>query len=182
DKAIGHLDKIQGQDFSKIQGRFATRIQLSSTNTSEVIQKRLLEKTPEARAELEKVFAQKGDILRNQLTFDDTTTATLKRYEDAESFVINYPFVPYHYELVQKVFEAIRTKGATGKHLAMGERSLLDAFQHAAKQIKDKNLDVLVPFYSFYSPIESFLEPAVKRTIEQAVNNSALTEFDGKVL
>lgn len=182
DKAIGHLDKIQGQDFSKIQGRFATRMQLSSTNTSEVIQKRLLEKTPEARAELEKVFAQKGDILRNQLTFDDTTTAALKRYEDAESFVINYPFVPYHYELVQKVFEAIRTKGATGKHLAMGERSLLDAFQHAAKQIKDKNLDVLVPFYSFYSPIESFLEPAVKRTIEQAVNNSALTEFDGKVL
>ncbi|WP_417438948.1 BREX system P-loop protein BrxC [Idiomarina sp.] len=182
DKAIGHLDKIQGQDFSKIQGRFATRMQLSSTNTSEVIQKRLLEKTPEARAALEKEFAEKGDILRNQLTFDETTTAALKRYEDAESFVINYPFVPYHYELVQKVFEAIRTKGATGKHLAMGERSLLDAFQHAAKQIKDQKLDVLVPFYSFYAPIESFLEPAVKRTIEQAVNNSALTEFDGKVL
>lgn len=182
DKAIGHLDKVQGQDFSKIQGRFATRMQLSSTNTSEVIQKRLLEKTPEARAALEKEFAEKGDILRNQLTFDETTTAALKRYEDAESFVINYPFVPYHYELVQKVFEAIRTKGATGKHLAMGERSLLDAFQHAAKQVKDQKLDVLVPFYSFYAPIESFLEPAVKRTIEQAVNNSALTEFDGKVL
>lgn len=182
DKAIGHLDKTQGQDFSKIQGRFATRMQLSSTNTSEVIQKRLLEKTPEARAELEQVFAEKGDILRNQLTFDETTTASLKRYEDAESFVVNYPFVPYHYELVQKVFEAIRTKGATGKHLAMGERSLLDAFQHAAKQIKESTLDVLVPFYSFYAPIESFLEPAVKRTIEQAVANSALSDFDGKVL
>lgn len=182
DKAIGHLDKTQGQDFSKIQGRFATRIQLSSTNTSEVIQKRLLDKTPEARTALEAVFASKGDILRNQLTFDATTTASLKRYEDAESFVINYPFVPYHYELVQKVFEAIRTKGATGKHLAMGERSLLDAFQHAAKQVKDEPLDVLIPFYSFYAPIESFLEPAVKRTIEQAVANEALTEFDGKVL
>jgi len=182
DKAIGHLDKTQGQDFSKIQGRFATRMQLSSTNTSEVIQKRLLDKTPEARAALEQIFAEKGDILRNQLTFDETTTASLKRYEDSESFVINYPFVPYHYELVQKVFEAIRTKGATGKHLAMGERSLLDAFQHAAKQVKDQKLDVLVPFYSFYEPIDGFLEPAVKRTIEQALQNSALTEFDGKVL
>src|SRR5690606_23694411 len=140
DKAIGHLDKIQGQDFSKIQGRFATRIQLSSTNTSEVIQKRLLEKTPEARAELEKVFAQKGDILRNQLTFDDTTTAALKRYEDAESFVINYPFVPYHYELVQKVFEAIRTKGATGKHLALWERSLLDALDRKSTRLNSSHM------------------------------------------
>jgi hypothetical protein len=128
------------------------------------------------------VFAEKGDILRNQLSFDKTTTAALNGYNDAPSFIDNYPFVPYHYPLVQKVFESIRTKGATGKHLAMGERSLLDAFQSAAKQVKDKEIGVLIPFYCFYSPIESFLEPAVKRTIDQACELDTLTEFDSKIL
>ena len=182
DAAIGGMDKRDGDDFSKIQGRFITRMQLSSSNTSEVIQKRLLVKTDTAREKLIEIFAEKGDILRNQLTFDKTTTASLKGYSDAPSFVDNYPFVPYHYPLVQKVFESIRTKGATGKHLAMGERSLLDAFQSAAKQIKDCHLDALIPFYSFYAPIESFLEPAVKRTIDQACEQEALTEFDSKIL
>ena len=152
DAAIGQLDKRDGDDFSKIQGRFYTRLQLSSSNTSEVIQKRLLEKTESAAEALANVFAEKGDILRNQLTFDKTTTASLNSYTDAPSFVDNYPFVPYHYPLVQKVFESIRTKGATGKHLAMGERSLLDAFQSAAKQVKDQGIGVLIPFYCFYSP------------------------------
>ena len=182
DVAIGQFDKRDGEDFSKIQGRFYTRLQLSSSNTSEVIQKRLLEKTEAAALNLATVFAEKGDILRNQLSFDKTTTASLNGYGDASSFIDNYPFVPYHYPLVQKVFESIRTKGATGKHLAMGERSLLDAFQSAAKQVKDKDIGVLIPFYCFYSPIESFLEPAVKRTIDQACELDTLTEFDSKIL
>ena len=182
DVAIGQFDKRDGEDFSKIQGRFYTRLQLSSSNTSEVIQKRLLEKTEQAVVALATVFAEKGDILRNQLTFDKTTTAALDGYSDAPSFIDNYPFVPYHYLLVQKVFESIRTKGATGKHLAMGERSLLDAFQSAAKQVKDQDIGVLIPFYCFYSPIESFLEPAVKRTIDQACELKTLTGFDCKIL
>ncbi|NOQ35207.1 MAG: BREX system P-loop protein BrxC, partial [Methylococcaceae bacterium] len=182
DAAIGNMGKNQSNDFSKIQGRFAITPSLSSSNTSEVIQKRLLEKTAAAHQELTKIFADKGDILRNQLSFDKTTTANLKPFEDAPSFVDNYPFIPYHYPLVQKVFESIRTKGATGQHLAMGERSLLDAFQSAAKQQKNNDLDVLIPFYCFYSPIESFLEPAVKRTIDQACELKTLTKFDCKIL
>ena len=182
DVAIGQFDKRDGEDFSKIQGRFHTRLLLSSSNTSEVIQKRLLEKTETAALQLATVFSEKGDILRNQLSFDKTTTASLNGYSDAPSFIDNYPFVPYHYPLVQKVFESIRTKGATGKHLAMGERSLLDAFQSAAKQVKDQDIGVLIPFYCFYAPIESFLEPAVKRTIDQACELSTLTDFDSKIL
>lgn len=182
DAAIGGMDHREGNDFSKIQGRFTTRLQLSSSNTAEVIQRRLLAKTADARERLMGIYAEKADILRNQLTFDNTTTASLKSYSDVPSFVDNYPFVPYHYPLVQKVFESIRSKGATGKHLAMGERSLLDAFQSAAKQMKDQGLDILIPFHRFYAPIESFLEPAVKRTIDQACEQDTLTDFDGNVL
>ncbi|UYM15474.1 BREX system P-loop protein BrxC [Endozoicomonas euniceicola] len=182
DAVLGQFTASKGNDFSKIQGRFYTRISLSSSNTNEVIQKRLLEKNEAAKTELARQFAEKGDIIRNQLMFDKTTTAELAGYKDTVSFVDNYPFVPYHYPLVQKVFESIRTKGATGKHLAMGERSLLDAFQSAAKQMRQQDIGVLIPFHCFYSAIDSFLEPAVKRTIEQACALESLTEFDGQIL
>lgn len=180
--AIGGMSSRDGQDFSKIQGRFSTRLQLSSSNTSEVIQKRLLVKTDAAIPALEAVWQEKGDILRNQLAFDTTTTATLRAYTNSREFVDNYPFVPWHYQILQKVFESIRTKGAAGKQLAMGERSLLDAFQSAAVQISADGLDSLVPFWRFYSAIESFLEPAVSRTIIQACQSPSLTEFDGRLL
>ncbi|HIJ29314.1 MAG TPA: BREX system P-loop protein BrxC, partial [Gammaproteobacteria bacterium] len=183
DAVLGGMKSAgDSNDFSKIQGRFYTRISLSSSNTSEVIQKRLLDKTEPARERLNTFYADKGDILRNQLSFDKTTTAELENYEDSISFVDNYPFVPYHYPLLQKVFESIRTKGATGKHLAMGERSLLDAFQSAAKQIKAQQVGVLVPMHCFYQPIEGFLEPAVKRTIDNACDLKKLTEFDTNIL
>ncbi|UWS34256.1 BREX system P-loop protein BrxC [Erwinia pyrifoliae] len=180
--AIGGMSSRDGQDFSKIQGRFSTRLQLSSSNTSEVIQKRLLVKNDAAKPALAKVWQEKGDILRNQLAFDPTTSASLRPYTSEEEFIDNYPFVPWHYQILQKVFESIRTKGAAGKQLAMGERSQLEAFQTAAQQIAPQGLDSLVPFWRFYAAIESFLEPAVSRTITQACQNGILDEFDGNLL
>jgi len=63
---LGDLKSSKANDFSKIQGRFTTRLSLSSSNTDEVIQARLLDKTPEAATELANLFASKGDILINQ--------------------------------------------------------------------------------------------------------------------
>jgi hypothetical protein len=182
DAALGDLSAAQSNDFSKITGRFHTRISLSSSNTNEVIQKRLLQKTDAAREELGKVWNQKGDVLKNQLAFDATTTAELTNFSDNVAFVDNYPFVPYQYLLVQKVFESIRRVGATGKHLSRGERSLLDAFQNAACQIKEMDIGALIPFHCFYPAIESFLETSVKQTIDQAADNQSLTAFDSNIL
>jgi len=180
DAVLGEVRGSKANDFSKIQGRFHTRLSLSSTNTDEVIQARLLEKKLEARRALEDLWQEKGDILKNQISF--THSATLKNYSDAKSFVDNYPFAPYHFQLVQKVFESIRKAGATGMHLSRGERSMLDAFQSAAKSIADKEISVLVPLYEFYPAIESFLDTIVKKTIEQADDNAGLEPFDTKLL
>ena len=67
---------------------------LSSSNTNEVIQK-VVRKTTAAKDELADPFIQKGDILRNQLAFDTTTTAELANYRDNVEFVDHYPFIPY---------------------------------------------------------------------------------------
>ena len=167
DAAIGEANKAKSQDFSKIQGRFHTRLSLASSNTDEVIGQRLLSKTEQAHQELRDVFASKGDIINNQLSFS-TDGVTLRGYKDAADYVKNYPFAPYQFTLLSKIFEAIRRHGATGKHLSKGERSLLDAFQTAAKTVLDETIDCMVPLYEFYPSIESFLESTVKHSIDNA--------------
>jgi hypothetical protein len=181
DSVLGDMQGSKSHDFSKIQGRFE-RISLSSSNTNEVIEKRLLEKSSEARERLAELYDQKGDILKNQLSFDQTTTAELSNYKDVHSFVQSYPFIPYHYTLVQKIFESIRKAGATGLHLSRGERSLLDAFQNAAKQVKDQEVGILIPLYYFYPAIESFLDTSVKKDIDQAASKESISPFSVNIL
>ncbi len=83
---------------------------------------------------------------------------TFRQYKDADDFSRNYPFAPYQFQLVQRVFEAIRKAGATGLHLSRGERSILDAFQSAGQALADSEVGVLVPLYRFYPSIDSFLD------------------------
>ncbi|NOT17080.1 MAG: BREX system P-loop protein BrxC [Sulfuriferula sp.] len=177
DAAIGEANKAKSQDFSKIQGRFHTRLSLASSNTDEVIGVRLLSKTEAAHIELRDSFALKGDIINNQLAFVGNSVS-MRGYKDAAEFVAYYPFAPYQFQLLQKIFESIRNVGATGQHLSKGERSLLDAFQSAAKRNADRGTEAMVPLYDFYPSIESFIDTTAKRSIEDAPENPALEAYD----
>lgn len=182
DAAIGENNKAKSQDFSKIQGRFHTRLSLSSANVDEVIATRLLSKTDEANHHLHQLFEHKGDIINNQIIFINNSYA-LSTYRDSMTFAKNYPFIPYQFQLVQKIFESIRNVGATGQHLSRGERSLLEAFQLAAKQQLDADTNVLVPLNRFYPAIESFIDNLAKRSIQEAPNNPVLQHpFDTELL
>jgi hypothetical protein len=177
----GAFEKDRSKDFSKIQGRFTTRLSLSGANADEVIQRRLLEKGPAAQDALKTLFREKGDILRNQITFRDSGI-TLRSFADTDGFVECYPFAPYQFLLVQKIFEASRQFGATGGHLSKGERSMLDAFQTAAKAIKNKPIGALVPLDAFYPAIESFLEGVVRTAIGRVENIADRSDYDARVL
>ncbi|MFQ5568241.1 MAG: BREX system P-loop protein BrxC [Rhodothermales bacterium] len=181
DAVLGDLKSTKAHDFSKIQGRFKTRLSLSSANVDEVIKKRLLDKNAVAAAPLAAVYEGKHDILKHQLSFVNAGMS-FKTYADAVDFAACYPFAAYQFTLVQKVFESIRKAGATGLHLSQGERSTLDAFQGAAMHLGAEEVGALVPFYRFYPAVEGFLDTAVKRTIEQAGDNHALEPFDTTVL
>ncbi|OAN44503.1 BREX system P-loop protein BrxC [Magnetospirillum moscoviense] len=181
DAVLGEMRSAKSNDFSKIQGRFKTRLSLSSADVHEVIQARLLEKTPAAWDALVSVYKDKADILKNQLSFTNVGM-TFKPFANDDHFAKVYPFAPYQFQLVQKIFEAIRRVGATGLHLARGERSMLDAFQTAAMDMASEKVGVLVPLHRFYPSIESFLDTAVKATIDQAGDNASLEPFDNLVL
>jgi hypothetical protein len=179
DQVLGDTSQARSYDFSKIQGRFPTRLSLSSTNADEVIQKRLLTKTDTAAAQLSEVYEGKRDILANQMTFR-SAPPQFTGYANDREFVESYPFAPYQFRLVQRVFEEIRKVGATGRHLAQGERSMLDAFQSALLTISDGEVGKLIPLYRLYPAIEGFLDSNIKRTISHA--QERFEDFDVDVL
>lgn len=168
------IKDIKGEDFSKIQGRFATRLTLSSSNADEVIRRRLLTKQDVAKATLKALYHEKAAILRNALTFQANVEP--KTYRDDDDFVACYPFVPYQFGLMQKVFEQIRRMGETGKHLSEGERSLLSAFQEAAKSVAGNHVGALVPLHRFYDSLETFLDSSIRRVFAEARENNRLQE------
>ena len=182
-EAIDDVVKVKGNDFSKIQGRFDTKLSLSSSDIDEVIKKRILDKTEDAKASLKIIYDKEESIIRNLLRFN--TTVSLKEYEDSEDFADTYPFIPYQFKLLQDVFTDIRKHGYAGKHLSSGERSLLGAFQETAKRFGESEVGTLIPFYAFYDTIEQFLEHQVKIVINTAIDtvkSGELKEIDIKVL
>jgi len=180
-EAIDSITKLKGRDFSKIKGRFSTMLTLSSDNTDAVIKKRILEKKDHVKSHLSLYYEEKKAILRNLISFS-SATAEMKSFTSPEEFIEVYPFIPYQFNLVQKVFEQIRRTGASGAHLSEGERSMLSAFQEAVKSTGSYDTGRLVPFSYFYKSIETFLHSGIKRTINQASENSHLKPEDIELL
>lgn len=174
------------KDFSKIQGRFATRINLSSANTDEVIKRRLLEKEEVPAKTLKSMYDSQEFAIKSRLNFDKESTQYRSGYRNSIEFAELYPFIPYQVELLQDVFNKIRIHGEGGTSLAHGERSLLKAFQEAAKLNSGEDIGNLVTLAEFYPSIRSFLETSITQTItraeDRAKNNEGLELEDVDVL
>lgn len=165
---IDSVTHVRGNDFSKIQGRFNTRLSLSSASVDEVIKRRLLAKNDEAVSLLRLAYQQNASVMRNLFTFAPGTLADLKGYSSEEEFVETYPFVPYQFKLLQDVLVQVRKHGSSGKSLSGGERSMLSAFQEATQKRMEQNEECFVPFYAFYDTVHTFLDGAVRRVVDRA--------------
>ena len=169
---IDSITKVKGRDFSKIQGRFDTRLSLSSADVAEVIRKRILDKNETGRSSLFLLYDDKATVIKNLILFNDDVEKKL--YRNRDDFAITYPFVPYQFNLLGSVLTAVRTYGASGKHLADGERSMLALFKESAANIKNKELGAVVPFYMFYSALEEFIDHSHRGVITKALDNEKL--------
>ncbi|PAF31703.1 BREX system P-loop protein BrxC [Paenibacillus sp. 7516] len=174
-ESIDSIVKVKGDDFSRIQGRFDTRLSLSSISVDEVIKKRILDKKEHVADKLKLLHHEKSATLKNLMSFKDST-ADLRGFENDLEFADVYPFLPYQFKLLQNVFEQVRKHGSSGKHLSEGERSMLSAFKEAGLQFKDAEEGTLIPFYAFYDTIKEFLTPTIARVIEGAYENPVLKD------
>lgn len=169
---IDSVTKVKGNDFSKIQGRFDTRLSLSSANVDEVIKKRILEKKETPAQTLRLLYGQKTTIIKNLITFNDGVEKKL--YADENDFACVYPFVPYQFNLLASVLTSIRTHGASGKHLSEGERSMLAMFKESAMEYKECEVGTIIPFYAFYDALENFLDHSHRGVIIRAYENDMI--------
>lgn len=165
-EAIDSITKVSGNDFSKIQGRFNTRLSLSSSSVDEVIKRRVLDKTSEAQAMLQARYDQQSAVLKNLYTFEKTR-ADLVGYKSAQDFCESYPFVGYQFTLMRDVLKQIRVHGNSGKHLSGGERSMLSGFQESAQAVEAQEPGALVPLWRFYDTLAEFLEHDIRQVIDR---------------
>ncbi|GHV28822.1 hypothetical protein FACS1894167_06880 [Synergistales bacterium] len=163
---------LRSNDFSKIQGRFDTRLSLSSANVDEVIKKRILAKNNTANQTLRLLYEQKETILKNLIVFNDGVEKKL--YSGESDFASVYPFVPYQFNLLASVLTSIRTHGASGKHLSEGERSMLALFKESAVKLMGKEAGAIVPFNNFYDALHRFLDHSHSGVIGKAADNEII--------
>ena len=166
---IDSVTNVKGDDFSKIQGRFDTRLSLSSANVDEVIKERILKKTPTAKNTLQLIYEDKEMTIKNLISF--TGTSEKKIYAGAGNFAAVYPFVGYQFDLLGKVLTAIRTHGASGKSLSEGERSMLSFFKESANDYKEREDDTLIPFNAFYRALDNYLDHSHRSVVLKAYEN-----------
>ena len=155
---IGDETIKQNQDFSKIQGRFAIKIPLTSSNVDEVIEKRLLEKSDFGTKELSQFYKQEQQNLKTLLSFSEHGVQFLG-YSDTEDYVSKYPFVPYQFDLFQQCIKSLSKHNVfQGQNASVGERSMLGVFQEVLKYTpENSSISHLVSFDQLFNGLETAL-------------------------
>lgn len=165
---LGEMTQEQGNDFTKIQARFANRMKLTSSDVAEVIQKRLLTKTEEGTQLLSEIYLEEFNNFKTLFDFADGSH-TYRNFKDQEHFTQSYPFIPYQFSLFQSAIQNLSLHNAfEGKHSSVGERSMLGVFQQVAIQIGDHELGQLATFDLMFEGIRTALKSNIQRAIIQA--------------
>ncbi|SDS36037.1 BREX system P-loop protein BrxC [Christiangramia echinicola] len=171
EKVIGDMTKAQENDFSRIQARFKLKVPLTSANVDEVIEKRLLKKTDNAKDHLISLYKKENAHLETLLSFSEAGVQ-FKGYKGQEDFANKFPFVPYQFDLFQQCRRALSSHNAfQGKHSSVGERSMLGVFQQVIQQIEHGDERTLVSFDKMYSGIKNELRGEMQSSINLAEKN-----------
>jgi hypothetical protein len=171
DRVVGDRSKQQGNDFSKIQARFKTRVKLTSADVEEVISKRLLEKNADGTAALRAVYAAESANFKTLFDFVDGAKM-YRNYATVDQFVGTYPFVNYQFPLFQAAIEGISDHNVfEGRNSSVGERSMLGVVQQVAKDMGDVQVGQLATFEGMFAGIRSSLKSAAQRSIDIAERN-----------
>lgn len=168
DKVIGDRTRQQGNDFSKIQARFTTKVKLTSQDVEEVISKRLLEKSDAGTTALKVIHSTQAANFPTIFNFVDGAK-TYRNYVDETRFINTYPFVTYQIPMFQAAIEGLSDHNMfEGKNSSAGERSMLGVVQEVAKRIGNEQVGYLATFDQMFAGISAALKSAAQSAILQA--------------
>jgi hypothetical protein len=169
-------------DFSKIMGRFKVKLNLTSQNANEVIQKRLLDKKDESHKDLTSIYNKVQNSLKSIIHFSDRGRQ-YKSYESGDNFADIYPFVPYQMDLFQSCIMGLsRNSAFQGKHQSIGERSMLDVVQNVTIKVSEDSIGTLATFDKFFDGLSSTIRGELQAQINQAINSLGIDSLEVKIL
>lgn len=184
DAVVGAVSDQQSNDFSKIQARFACRVNLTSGNVDEVIQRRLLDKNEEGLSRLQPVYEAEQNNFKTLFHFSEGGTA-YRGYESDTHFLRTYPFLPYQFSLFQECIRGLSVQNAfQGKHQSVGERSMLGVFQDVVKSMIANGMPVpqIASFDRMYDGIQGSLLGEIQSAVQKAEKNLVDDPFQVRVL
>jgi hypothetical protein len=162
---LGEMTASQGNDFTKIQGRFKTLLNLTSQDVAEVICRRLLAKNPPKPVELISLYTAEKDNLKTLFQFDGESRRYLG-YKDEEDFCNFYPFHPCHFELLQESLIALSKHNFfTGRQRSIGERSMLGILQDVVKSVAGEPIGSLATFDRMFEGVRSALRGDLQASV-----------------
>ena len=149
------LDNCQinesSDEFGKILGRFEVQASLSGTSSEYIAQKRILAKSPEGEAELTRFYNRSASAIETQFQLP----STYEGYNNKESFINYYPFVPYQLQLIKNVFTHFVHLNYVNKEVKGNERSVIRIIHNIAKLNKDAEVGTFISFDQFYNDMFS---------------------------
>lgn len=150
----------------KIKGRFEVKVSLKGTKPEVITQKRLLDKKPQVKPALKKLYQQEHDGFSIRFPLPQS----YKAYESEDEFVDYYPFVPYQFRLIMQVFDNFLYLGYVAKEVKGNERSIIKVAHSTAKANADEPLGKLISFDELYNNMfEEGLMSRGQKAIENAI-------------
>ena len=122
---------------------------------------------------LKALYDSQETVILNAVDFKDSGRE-MKKYKNADEFAAVYPFLPYQFHLLADILNAIRLNSSSGRHQSEGERSMLGAFQQAAKAVMYQEEGTIVPLYRFFDDLVEFIDHTHAIVILRAQENERI--------
>lgn len=170
-------------DYGKIMGRFEVKVSLKSTTPEYITQKRILAKKREAVPSLQELYKNKRVALEQQF---DGLPAGYHAFVSADDFVDYYPFVPYQFTLMVKVFEAFVNRKYVVAEVRGSERSIIKVTHSIAQETHNQEIGDLISFDQFFGSMFNANLTAMGanaiRSANDAITNLPDKEFAQRVV
>lgn len=172
----------QNPNYGQITGRFPVKVSLKSTKLEYITQQRILEKEANAQAELGRLYDEKQLAITEQF---NSLPKGYSKFADRQNFIDFYPFVPYQFALVTKVFDAFQNKEFIEVEVKGNQRSVLRVTHATAQNTKDQPVGSFISFDQFYKPMFAQLTNKGTNAIsnaESVIQTYSDTEFGLRVV
>jgi len=150
----------------KIRGRFEVKVSLKGTQPEVITQKRILDKKEEVREDLGELYDAKHQDFELRFKLPNLYDG----YSDRDNFIDYYPFIPYQFKLIKKVFDNFLTLGYVAKEVKGNERSIIKVVHATAKQKAGAEVGEFISFDELYN---NMFEEGLQNKGQRAVKNAS---------